>query len=57
MCEHDRQYPMYGFKQHKGYGTAQHMAALKQFGTCPIHRLSYKPVADAAAVKAQKYAK
>lgn len=41
----DAQYPQYGFAQHKGYGTAEHQAALKQHGPCPEHRLSYAPVA------------
>lgn len=53
MCEYDKQYPGYGFKQHKGYGTVQHMAALNALGPCPIHRISYKPVADSAALHAQ----
>lgn len=41
----DDQYPLYGFAQHKGYGTAAHQAALQQHGPCPEHRLSYAPVA------------
>lgn len=41
----DAQYPLYGFARHKGYGTAEHQAALKQHGPCPEHRLSYAPVA------------
>jgi ribonuclease HII len=45
MVDFDAQYPEYGFKQHKGYGTAQHMAALKEHGPCPIHRRSFAPVA------------
>ncbi|MCS7336828.1 MAG: ribonuclease HII [Verrucomicrobiae bacterium] len=44
MLEYDKLWPMYGFAQHKGYGTAQHMAALAQFGPCPIHRRSFAPV-------------
>ncbi len=42
-------YPQYGFNQHKGYGTAEHMAALKKHGASPIHRKSYAPVARAIA--------
>ena len=34
-------YPEYGFEKHKGYGTAEHRAALLQFGMCPIHRPSF----------------
>lgn len=40
----DQQYPGYGFAQHKGYGTKQHLAALKQFGPSNIHRRSFAPV-------------
>jgi ribonuclease HII len=35
------QYPMYGFNRHKGYGTAEHRAAIKQYGPCPQHRVSF----------------
>ena len=41
MLELDARYPGYGFKQHKGYGTAQHIAALKELGPCPAHRRSF----------------
>ncbi len=44
MDEYDKLYPMYGFAQHKGYGTAQHIAALREYGPCPIHRQSFEPV-------------
>ncbi len=37
-------YPQYGFAEHKGYGTAEHFAALEQFGPCPLHRKSFAPV-------------
>ena len=37
----DSLYPEYGFAKHKGYGTAAHIAALKQYGPCPIHRRSF----------------
>jgi len=47
--EVDAQFPAYGFAQHKGYGTAQHMAALKAHGACPQHRSSFRPVAEALA--------
>lgn len=36
-------YPHYGFDRHKGYGTKQHLAAIKTHGPCPIHRLSFAP--------------
>ena len=41
MEEYDRLYPEYGFAKHKGYGTAQHIAALKEHGPCPIHRRTF----------------
>lgn len=41
MLEMDREYPGYGFAQHKGYPTAAHYAALRELGPCPIHRLSF----------------
>lgn len=44
MVELDAQYPGYGFAAHKGYGTPQHQAALKQHGVTPIHRQSFKPI-------------
>ena len=36
-----KQYPLYGFEKHKGYGTVQHYAALRNYGPCPIHRPSF----------------
>jgi ribonuclease HII len=47
MVEMDAQYPVYGFAQHKGYGTPQHLAALKQHGPSPIHRRTFLPVQQA----------
>ncbi len=44
MIALDKVYPGYGFAQHKGYPTKQHIAALEQLGVCPIHRKSFKPV-------------
>ena len=41
MIELDAKYPMYGFARNKGYGTAEHIAALKQYGPCPAHRRSF----------------
>jgi ribonuclease HII len=43
MADYDRQYPGYGFGNHKGYATPQHYAAIKQLGACPIHRRSFAP--------------
>jgi ribonuclease HII len=44
MLEFDRQWPKYGFAEHKGYGTAQHLAAIVAHGPCPIHRRSFAPL-------------
>lgn len=41
LIEMDAQYPQYGFAVHKGYGTAAHTAALKEYGPCPEHRPSF----------------
>ncbi|MES2413844.1 MAG: ribonuclease HII [Pseudomonadota bacterium] len=40
------EYPQYGFADHKGYGTALHLAALREHGACPQHRKSFAPVAE-----------
>ncbi len=45
MIEFDGVYPGYGFAAHKGYGVAAHAAALERLGPCPLHRLSFRPVA------------
>lgn len=44
--EIDQQYPAYGFAQHKGYGTALHVAALQAHGACPEHRTTFRPVTE-----------
>jgi ribonuclease HII len=44
MLEADKQFPEYGFARHKGYGTADHLAALDRHGACPIHRRSFSGV-------------
>lgn len=46
-------YPPYGFAQHKGYGTAAHLAALARFGPCAEHRHTFAPVAQTATLFAQ----
>lgn len=45
-AELDQQYPQYGFAKHKGYGTAEHLAALAAHGACPQHRKTFRPVAE-----------
>lgn len=44
----DQRYPQYGFARHKGYGTAEHLQALRLHGPCPEHRSSFAPVAQSA---------
>jgi ribonuclease HII len=46
MMELHRQYPMYGFDQHKGYPTSSHRQALKKHGPSPVHRFCFKGVGD-----------
>ena len=41
MVELDAQYPQYGFARNKGYGTAEHIAALRRYGPCPAHRRTF----------------
>ena len=49
MVELDRLYPQYGFARHKGYGTAEHAAALRRFGPSPAHRATFRPVRECLA--------
>ena len=44
MKDLDQRYPGYGFAQHKGYGTRQHIQAIHDLGPCPEHRKSFAPV-------------
>jgi len=44
MIEYDREYPGYGFAEHKGYATRAHRLALRQLGPSPIHRMSWAPI-------------
>ncbi len=46
MEKFHKKYPQYGFNKHKGYGTAFHMAMIKKFGPCKIHRASFYPVSQ-----------
>ena len=41
MLALDQQYPQYGFARHKGYGTAEHIAAIREHGPCPAHRMTF----------------
>lgn len=47
MVDMARRHPGYGFQQHKGYGTADHQAALRQLGPCAEHRMTFQPVRGA----------
>lgn len=42
MMSADKRWPVYGFAKHKGYPTSEHIQALKEYGPCPIHRLTFK---------------
>lgn len=57
MCALHREFPQYNFKQHKGYGTAEHMRALKLHGPCTLHRRSFAPVREAYAQSQFDFAK
>ncbi|MCD6577440.1 MAG: ribonuclease HII [Anaerolineaceae bacterium] len=48
MQELDQLYPSYGFARNKGYGTAQHRAALAKLRPCPVHRYSFRPIKSIA---------
>ena len=41
LLEYDSLYPQYGFAKHKGYGTKAHYEAIREYGACPVHRLSF----------------
>lgn len=44
MLRFHEQFPQYGFAEHKGYGTAKHLAAIEKLGACPIHRKTFAPL-------------
>lgn len=47
MAHWDRRFPQYGFARHKGYATGAHLDALAQYGPCPLHRRSFRPLSRA----------
>jgi ribonuclease HII len=55
LVEYDARYPGYGFAQHKGYGTPEHIAALTRLGPCEIHRQSFRIVHDARGGFSERY--
>jgi ribonuclease HII len=46
VTEMDKDYPGYNFKEHKGYGTEEHLACLRDKGPCALHRRSFRPVSE-----------
>ena len=54
MDELDARYPAYGFSRHKGYATSHHLAILARDGPCPIHRYTFRPVAQPVFPFAQR---
>lgn len=54
LDEMDKEYPMYDLKNNKGYGTKKHLEALKTYGPCKYHRVSYSPVRNALNEKNTK---
>ncbi|MDR3195522.1 MAG: ribonuclease HII [Endomicrobium sp.] len=46
MLEYAKQYAVYEFEKHKGYGTKKHIEALKKHGVCPIHRVTFAPIRE-----------
>ncbi len=46
MMNYHKKYPEYGFNQHMGYGTELHLSAIKKYGACQIHRMSFAPLSD-----------
>jgi ribonuclease HII len=55
MIQYAEEYPEYGFEQHKGYATPQHLAALRSHGPCPIHRRSFSVVAECEGIRSDAY--
>lgn len=51
-AQYHAEFPAYGFEGHKGYGTAEHLAALREHGPCPQHRKSFAPVAESLKMQA-----
>jgi ribonuclease HII len=46
MCEYHREFPLYGLDAHKGYSTPGHLEALRRHGPTPLHRQTFRPVAQ-----------
>jgi ribonuclease HII len=54
MEAYDREYPGYGFADHKGYGAASHLAAIAALGPCPIHRFTFRGVREHVAYQEEE---
>lgn len=54
MLGYHSEYPKYGFDRHKGYGTAAHLAAIKKYGPCPIHRFSFAPLKNTVTAENER---
>lgn len=54
MSDYHVQWPQYGFNQHKGYGTKNHLKAILEYGPCTIHRRSFEPIKSMVAQEAGK---
>ena len=52
MCEFHEQFPQYGFDSHKGYGTARHCEALRRYGPCSLHRVTFNGVLSGTECRA-----
>ncbi len=55
MIDIDKEYPGYGFARHKGYASRQHMQALLEMGPAKIHRKGFRPVREAAIIRASRH--
>jgi len=51
MIKADRKYPGYGFASNKGYGSREHIEAIRKLGPCPIHRMSFAPLKNEAQLR------
>ena len=55
MAQLDQKWPAYGFAKHAGYGTAQHLDALKRLGPCPEHRTTFEPIKSMLSEKKTRH--
>ncbi|HMQ04921.1 MAG TPA: ribonuclease HII [Pyrinomonadaceae bacterium] len=55
MKKYDIEYPVYGFAGHKGYGSAAHLRSIRENGPCPIHRMTFRGVADPETIEERNW--